>query len=343
MPDPGALSFALEHLGATSAGKRRDYRFEALPGDASPRSYHRIAGSSPPLLLMQDLPEPQGSMSSFISIARHLLRLGLSAPKIHAEAENQPWALIEDFGDSTYSRLLAGNFSEDTLYSEAILALAHLHDSFDAEGGAALPGLPSYDFSLLMEEADLLIDWYYPRIEGRQLPAPTRRRWTLAWRQAFEALPPATMTLVLRDFHCDNLVRLPRRPGPSACGLLDFQDAVLGHPAYDLMSLVEDARRDIRDDFALSLIELYHRLREGRSGNRDQFGLWFQFLAAQRHAKVLGIFTRLAERDGKSGYLVHLERVARLFERALDAAPLAPVRAWIQRHFPGWRPSSRQS
>ena len=342
MLDPGALSFAFKYLTA-STQNRQDYRFETLPSDASSRSYHRIAGASPPMLLMQDVPGPAGSLTSFISIARHLLRLGLSAPKIYAEAESQPWALIEDFGDNAYSRLLAENFSEETLYREAVLALAHLHDSFHAEGEAGFLKLPPYDFSLLMEEADLFIDWYYPQLKGQPLPDPARQHWTQAWHRAFEALPPAATTLVLRDYHCDNLIRLPQRSGHAACGLLDFQDAVLGHPAYDLMSLVEDARRDIRDDFAQASIELYYRLRKGRAGDHGEFKLWFQFLAAQRHAKVLGIFTRLAKRDGKTGYLAHLERVARLFGRALSTASLAPVRTWIQEHFPHYQPTARES
>ena len=343
MLDPGARSFAVEFLSSSSTQKRQDYRFEALPSDASPRTYHRIAGASPPMLLLQDVPGAAGSLPKFISIARHLLRLGLSAPQIYAEAEGQPWALIEDFGDSTYSRLLAENFSEETLYREAILALAHLHDRFHAECEATLPKLPPYDLSLLMEEADLFIDWYYPQLKGQQLPPPARRHWTQAWRQAFAALPSAAATLVLRDYHCDNLMRLPRRSGAAACGLLDFQDAALGHPAYDLMSLVEDARRDLRPGSAQASIKLYHRLRKGRAGDRGEFELWFQFLAAQRHAKVLGIFTRLAERDGKTGYLAHMERVSRLFGRALAAAPLDPVRTWIEEHFPHYQPTSQPS
>ncbi len=343
MPDSGALSFALEYLCSASTGERRDYRFETLPGDASPRAYHRIAGASPPMLLMQDVPEPEGSLPGFISVARHLLFLGLSAPRIYAEAEGRPWALIEDFGNSTYSRLLAENFCEETLYREAVLALTHLHDSFAARGDIRAPKLPAYGFSLLMEEADLFIDWYYPRLRRQGLPEPARQQWTRAWRQAFEALPPPAATLVLRDYHCDNLVRLPQRPGPAVCGLLDFQDAALGHPAYDLMSLVEDARRDLDADLVQTMIELYHESRNGRAGDRGEFQLWFQFLAAQRHAKVLGIFTRLAERDGKINYLAHMERVVRLFGRALDTAPLNPIRAWIEQHFPHYQPGSRQA
>ena len=294
------------------------------------------------MLLMQDASEPEGSLPSFVSVARRLLCLGLSAPRVYAEAESHPWALIEDFGDSTYSRLLAENFPEETLYREAVLALVHLHDNFDARD-ATVAELPPYDFSLLMEEANLLIDWYYPRVKGRQLPNSARRHWTQAWQRAFESLPPAATTLVLRDYHCDNLVRLPRRPGPAACGLLDFQDAVLGHPAYDLMSLVEDARRDIRDDLALSSIELYHQLRCGRAGDRDEFKLWFQFLAAQRHAKVLGIFTRLAQRDGKTSYLAYTGRVARLFGRAVNTVLLNPVYSWVQEYFPHYQPASPPS
>ena len=134
----------------------------------------------------------------------------------------------------------------------------------------------------------------------------------------------------MRDFHVDNLMGLAGRDGIEACGLLDFQDAVVGHPAYDLMSLLEDARRDIGAELAGAMVERYHAAFPG--WDRDAFDVAYAVLAAQRHAKVVGIFTRLSVRDGKADYLIHIPRVWRLLERALEHRSLAAPAGWLDRH-----------
>ena len=170
------------------------------------------------------------------------------------------------------------------------------------------------------------------RSPGRPVPAEVREAYVQAWNEALAETLAQPATLVLRDFHVDNLMQLPERRGIQACGLLDFQDAVAGPAAYDLMSLLEDARRDVapgvRD-------EMLARYRAGIAGNdADAFARSFAVLAVQRHAKVIGIFTRLDRRDGKPAYLVHIPRVWRLLDAALNEPALAPVARWFERHVP---------
>jgi aminoglycoside/choline kinase family phosphotransferase len=153
-----------------------------------------------------------------------------------------------------------------------------------------------------------------------------------AWRDTLASMPAAAETLLLRDFHQDNLMWLRHRPGIRACGLLDFQDAQRGHAAYDLVSLIEDARRDIAPDLHAAMLDRY--LVGAGVGDRAGFSAAFAMLGAQRHARVIGLFVRLLKRDGKPGYLPHLPRVWRLFERSLMHEALTPLRCWVDGHLP---------
>ena len=183
-----------------------------------------------------------------------------------------------------------------------------------------------------MTEASLLIDWYAPEMMGGPLPPERHQEYAALWRRLFRLARAVPDCLVLRDFHVDNLLRLGDRPGVAACGLLDFQDAVAGPLTYDLMSLLEDARRDI--DPALIAALRRHYLAAFPALDRDAFDASWAVLAAQRHAKVIGIFTRLCRRDGKSIYLQHIPRVWRLLEAALAHPRLAGLKSWLDKYIP---------
>jgi hypothetical protein len=300
-----------------------------LAGDASFRRYWRVGGNGGTVVLM-DAPPPDEDVRPFVAMARHLRRLGLSAPEILAADVDEGLLLIEDFGDETYTRLLAGGGAEPDLYALAIDVLASLH-RLPAE--TAIPkGLPAYDEERLLDEACLLTDWYLPFVTGAPTSPDVRHAYVEAWRAALPAVRRRPPTLVLRDFHVDNLIRLRGRSGIAACGLLDFQDAVAGPAAYDVMSLLEDARRDVGDDLRRAMLDRYRR----SVGERDWpgFEAAFAVLAVQRHAKVIGIFTRLHVRDGKPVYLAHVPRVWRLLERGLPVPELSRVAAWFERHVP---------
>ena len=193
------------------------------------------------------------------------------------------------------------------------------------------PDLAPYSDDLLLAEADHLLDWYLPAV-GVTVPKAGRAAYRERWRAAFAAARAVPETLVLRDFHVDNLLRLAGRDGVAACGLVDFQDAVAGPASYDFVSLVEDARRDVAPSLAASLRARYLAAFPEIDG--AAFDRSCAILGAQRHCKVIGIFTRLSRRDGKDGYLGHIARVWRLLEAALAHPELAPLRTWLDETVP---------
>jgi aminoglycoside/choline kinase family phosphotransferase len=323
-PDPATRTAQIGHFLAAAGWADAERR--ALAGDASFRRYDRLRRGAESAVLM-DAPPPQEDVRPFLAVAAILRRLGLSAPRILARDEAAGLLLLEDLGDGTYTRLLAGGAEEAALYGLAVDTLIHLQRRFDPAGVT----LPPYDEGRLLAEAALLVDWFLPATTGRPTPPEQCAEYLAAWRRA---LPPAsaTSTLVLRDYHVDNLVHLPARGGVAACGLLDFQDAVIGPASYDLVSLLEDARRDVPPTLAASMIERY--LAAFPDIDRADFLGSYAVLGAQRNAKIIGIFTRLWRRDGKPQYLAHIPRVWRLLEQDLRHPSLAPVADWLARHVP---------
>ncbi len=300
-----------------------------LSNDASFRQYYRLRRGDHRALLM-DAPPPQEEVGPFIVVAAILRSLGFSAPEVLAEDRARGFLLIEDFGDDTYTRLLARGAGETDLYSLAIDTLAALQQAVAAVG---LPELSPYDESRLLGEAALLLDWYLPAVRGMPAEPFLREEYLALWREVLpQAVEPFAPTLVLRDFHIDNLMLLPTRNGVCRCGLLDFQDAVRGPPAYDLMSLLEDARRDVSDGLRRTMTERY--MAAFPILDRTAFVRSSAILAAQRNCKILGIFTRLWRRDGKPGYLAHIPRLWRLLEADLREPALGEIARWLDRHLP---------
>src|SRR5215469_1271170 len=212
-----------------------------LAGDASFRRYYRVRGNGRRAVLM-DAPSPQEDVVPFITVSRFLRRLGFSAPEVYAEDRTRGFLLLEDLGDDTYTRLLDRGVDEPALYTLAVDTLIALQR---AVGAAGPPELPPYDTTRLLAEAALLADWYQPAISGIPLEPGLREEYLALWRAVLPLAVVSPPTLVLRDYHVDNLMLLAGRPGVQGCGLLDFQDAVSGPSSYDLVSLLEDARRDI--------------------------------------------------------------------------------------------------
>jgi hypothetical protein len=276
-----------------------------------------------------DAPPPQEDVVPYIAVAQLLRRLGLSAPEVFAEDRAAGFLLIEDFGDDTYTRLLDRGADEPALYTLAVDTLIELQRAVEACGS---PDLPPYDAERLLAEAALLVDWYAPAVFEEPLSAAWRDEYLDLWRTLLPQAALPEETLVLRDYHVDNLMLLPDRSGVQGCGLLDFQDAVCGPPSYDLVSLLEDARRDVPADLRRRMTERY--LAAFPALDRAAFLRSAAILAAQRNCKILGIFTRLWRRDGKPRYLVHLPRIWRLLEEEIAHPTLAPLASWLDRHLP---------
>lgn len=301
-----------------------------LTADASFRRYYRLADGRRRALIM-DAPPPQEDIGPYIFVSTLLRDLGFSAPEILAEDRSRGFLLIEDFGDDTYTRLLDRGADETALYTLAVDTLIELQSAVASRGSQSLR-LPLYDTARLLAEASLLTDWYGPAVLGVPLSDELREEYLALWRGILPQAGLSGETLVLRDYHVDNLMLLPHRSGVRGCGLLDFQDAVCGAPSYDLVSLLEDARRDVGAGLRRAMTERYLAALPGL--DRQEFFRSAAILAAQRNCKILGIFTRLWKRDAKPGYLVHLPRVWRWLEEDLAHPALAPIARWLDRHLP---------
>jgi hypothetical protein len=299
-----------------------------LADDASFRRYYRLTDGRRRAVLM-DAPPPQEDVGPYVTVSGILRAHGFSAPEIYAEDRANGFLLIEDFGDDTYTKLLARGADETQLYTLAIDTLVALHRVVEAE---RLPELPPYDEERLLTEAALLADWYMPTVLGSPIPDAARDDYLRCWRVVLPQAELPAPTLVLRDYHVDNLMLLPGREAIQGCGLLDFQDAVRGPASYDLVSLLKDARRDVPPSLRAAMTERYL----GQFPDLDP--AWFRrsaaILAAQRNCKIIGIFTRLWRRDGKPQYLGHIPRVWRLLEEDLREPALRPVADWLDRHLP---------
>lgn len=296
-----------------------------LPGDASFRRYSRLCRGTARAMLM-DAPPPQENVTPFLTVAGLLAGAGLAAPRVLAADPAAGFLLLEDFGDATYTRVLAAEpETEGALYRLAVDVLIHLHRQ-----PAALfaEHLPHYNSERLLTEVSLFPDWAIP--ETLRTPA-LRASWLALWQELLAPVRDCRAVLVHRDYHIDNLMRLPGRTGIAQCGLLDFQDALAGHPAYDVVSLLQDARRDIAPALAEQM--LTHYLAAFPATDPAQFRAACRLLGTQRAFKIVGIFNRLHRRDGKPQYLRHLPRVWRLIRQNIaDGPELAPLRHWWEAH-----------
>jgi aminoglycoside/choline kinase family phosphotransferase len=302
---------------------------QPLPVDCSYRSYVRLCGGPSPTLLM-DSPPGLEPLKPFVDVAAHLEGLGFSVPHVSAADIDGGFALIEDFGEATFTRRLDAGADPVALYTLAIDTLVALQQ---APGATAIAVAP-YDMTKLLSEAALFLDWYWPAARGDDPSDQARESYNAILRDALAPIVEAPHVLVLRDFHVDNLMTLANREGIAACGLLDFQDALLGHPAYDLVSLLQDARLDVAPDLVATVLARYAAAAPELV---DMSAYWI--LGAQRHLKVYGIFARQSRRDGKHHYLGHIERLWRLLAHCVAAEPrLAPLGEWLAEY---WPPATR--
>ena len=289
-----------------------------LAGDASVRRYERLSGGPCPAVLM-DAPPATIDVRPFLAVAGWLRAAGLSAPEVLAADPAAGLVLLEDLGDELFSRALARGGDERLLYQTAVDLLVVLHR---VPPPAALP---RYDDAWLLREAELLLDWYAP-----DLGSAAAADYRAIWRDLLPAARAGGEGFVYVDYHADNLLWLPARSGLARVGLLDFQDARFGPPAYDLASLLEDARRDVDPGLAGAMVERYLAARPELDADATRAA--YALLAAQRNAKILGLFARLAQRDGKPHYLALQPRVRAHLRRDLGHPLLTPLRLWFARH-----------
>ncbi len=292
-----------------------------LSGDASFRNYERINDGKNNFILM-NAPPPKEDIKPFIKVDEWLVENGFSAPKIIASNKKDGFILLEDFGDSLFSNLLDKRDSklEKQLYLKAIDVLTKIR-KFDVN-----IELPEYSDTLMQKEIDLFTEWYLPKIKVN-ISNSQLKNFNEIWKIILPKTRIEKQILVLRDYHASNLMWLSGRSGHKAVGLLDFQDAVIGHPAYDLVSLLEDARRDVSKELSDECFEYY--LKSNPDISREEFKQVYDILGAQRNIKIIGIFSRLSKRDGKHGYLQMIPRVWKYLEKDILNPVLKPVKKWL--------------
>jgi aminoglycoside/choline kinase family phosphotransferase len=300
-----------------------DARIEPLAGDASFRRYFRVILDDGRQAVLMDAPPPHEDPQPFISVAEWLVSVGLSAPEILARDLERGLLLLDDFGDDRLRETLdVSPERERELYELATDVLVHLH------AHPPMPGLPVHGLQQWLDELMLFTDWYCPAV-GLDVDHDS---WRAAWSEvlapvAGDGLGPVT---VLRDYHAENIMLVDGREGVGHFGLLDFQDALAGHPAYDLASVLEDARRDVPAEIERAMLDRY----VAATGQDEAFERAYWALAAQRNTRILGVFTRLWKRDGKPGYRRFQPRMWGLLERDLAQMVLAPVRQWFDANVP---------
>ncbi|HET7157031.1 MAG TPA: tRNA (adenosine(37)-N6)-threonylcarbamoyltransferase complex ATPase subunit type 1 TsaE [Hyphomicrobiaceae bacterium] len=332
-------------------------RITYLQGDASTRGYARLSVDGRTALLMDAPRQPDGPpvrdgkpysqiahlaedmVRAFAAIAEPLRAAGLSAPEVLAEDFENGLLLVEDLGDRVFSVEVTRGAPQDALWRAAVDALVELQRSaapqyLPLRGGSHI--LQDYDRAALQIEVELLIDWYWPALHGGSVPDATRAEFLSLWSVIFDGLERQPAGWVLRDFHSPNLIWLPERGGIRRVGLLDFQDAQRGSAAYDLVSLLQDARVDVAETLEKTLLAHYCEAVRRHQPHFDEAEFIFAYnaLGAQRNTKILGIFVRLAHRDGKQQYLAHLPRIWGYLQRNLRHVTLAPLAAWYEKHFP---------
>jgi tRNA threonylcarbamoyl adenosine modification protein YjeE len=326
-----------------------------VQGDASTRCYERLTLGDQRAILMNAPRRTDGpplrdgkpysaivhlaeDVKPFVAMANGLRQLGLSSPRIYEAEIDEGLLIIEDLGDE---RLVAGEPPApiDERYAAAVDVLVALHGQTLPDTLPVAPQvqhmLPRYDMDAMLMEAELLLDWYLPAL-GAKISEPTRAVYVAMWREALQSAIEADLTWTLRDFHSPNLLWLPGREGIASIGLLDFQDAVIGPAAYDLASLLQDARVDVPDQLEVTLLGRYVQKRRETNPEFEpaSFIKCYATMGAQRASKILGIFARLDRRDGKSQYLRHIPRVWSYLQRSLAQPSLATLNGWYSVNVP---------
>ena len=325
-------------------------------GDASSRRYEKVESNQGRLILMDMAQRPDGppvkdgkpysaiahlaeNIRSVVAVNDQLCHMGYNAPEILGVDMNAGLALIQDLGPQVFGAMFKAGADMKLPMHVTVEVLADMATkpwapSVELRDGSTYI-MPSYDAAAQLIEIDLLPSWFHLHIHQRPAPQSMNDIFQNLWRSILPLTVARKPVWVMRDYHSPNLIWCPNRDGLKRVGLIDTQDAVLGHPAYDLAALLQDARVDIAFDFADELYAHYISLRNSQGDfNQEEFAQAYAILGAQRATKILGIFARLNARDGKPQYLQHMPRVSRYLARNLQHPVLAEIKQWYEREMP---------
>lgn len=333
-------------------------RIAYMQGDASPRRYAHLKNNNGAIAILMDSPAQSDgpgstrrasyskraklaeSVEAFIAIDLALRERGVSTPELFAYDVDAGFILLEDLGNAVFTAELDSGRDPRPLYRAATDTLLFLHRQPQPDQLPLPPAanyqLPDLDATVLNEEINLFTEWYWPATHAKPIDASSQSAFERVWQPLLNKALQSESAWLLRDYHSPNLLDLPGRTLPANVGIIDFQDALKGPEAYDLVSLLQDARRTIDPDIERELLEYYvsERKKYDARFNEEAFRLTYAILGAQRNTKILGIFARLAKRDDKPVYLSHLPRVWNYLERDLAHPELSEIADWFSAHFP---------
>ena len=306
-----------------------DFKLKPIKSDASFRKYFRVyIRNQKRNLLLVNSPKKTENNLGYLKATNIFEKINLSVPKIISFNISKGSFLIEDFGINTYTNSLKNGESEYKLYNLATDILIYINN----QSKNLKKKLPQYTNKKLIEESMLFLEWYWPAIHKNKPKKDVVNEFIKIWNNLLNKNLRTKKVLVHRDFHIDNLFFLKDRKGLKACGLIDFQDAVIGPTSYDLVSLLEDARRNVNKKI---IFKMYNKfVRKLSKKQKEDFVKEYKVLAINRHLKVIGIFTRLCKRDKKNSYLKHIPRLWKLIEYNLNFYSLSELNKWINEFFP---------
>jgi len=306
-----------------------DFKLKPIKSDASFRKYFRVyIRNQKRNLLLVNSPKKTENNLGYLKATNIFEKINLSVPKIISFNISKGSFLIEDFGINTYTNSLKNGESEYKLYNLATDILIYINN----QSKNLKKKLPQYTNKKLIEESMLFLEWYWPAIHKNKPKKDVVNEFIKIWNNLLNKNLRTKKVLVHRDFHIDNLFFLKDRKGLKACGLIDFQDAVIGPTSYDLVSLLEDARRNVNKEI---IFKMYNKfVRKLSKKQKEDFVKEYKVLAINRHLKVIGIFTRLCKRDKKNSYLKHIPRLWKLIEYNLNFYSLSELNKWINEFFP---------
>ncbi len=331
-----------------------------LAGDASTRRYERLRGPRGRAVLMDwprasEAPVPSGQLSysqiahlavdcrPFVAVCDYLTARGLAAPEIFARNLEDGLLLLEDLGDAVYGPAIdAGrgpnDVALDEMYRAAIDVVITLQNAPAPDelpvGDGSMHRVPLFDDSVFRAELNVPLDWYFPVVLGREATADERAAYHAIWSDLRPLIDAGPRTLFLRDFHSPNMLWLAANEGLRRVGLIDFQDALIGSRAYDLVSVLQDARKDVPVAREQAMLDLYvARARVELAGfDEPEFRAAYAALGAERALRLIGLWPRLLKRDGKPHYMAHMPRTMDYLKRNLAHPAMHPLKQWLEAH-----------
>lgn len=332
--------FAYEELPQDRDEQRQDFikdigweeaQTQTLFADAGSRGYVRLVKDGKTAMVM-DMPFKFLKLEEFLLIGGVLKKAGIQSPEIYETDIEKGFALIEDFGDRVYTSLYDAGVDKKPYFEKAIDVLIQMHQNIDL---TPLEGKLPKDIDWFMKEVPSFTDWYLPGRTGFETAPDLVADYQMLWRRVLENMPPLPKMLSMMDYHAPNLIDIEGETGIESVGVIDFQDGVLTSPAYDVMSLLEDDRRDLAPDIRQHILNRYFDAM-GETYDRDVFELHMAILGAQRHAKNMGNFVRIVVQKHQDRFLDYLPVATQWFHQCVQHPELEPVRKWFNRHCPNY-------